>query len=129
MPAKGSPSATILIVDDDPNVREVLERAFVLHGYRATAVSTSIEALDLLDAGAEFDLVVIDILMPEKTPHGLSLGRMLRHRNPGQRLIYLSGALDLIPDDELKGAKAPVLAKPVRIAELIDTVQRVLATA
>jgi CheY-like chemotaxis protein len=129
MPAPGNPSATILIVDDDPNVRDVLVRAIAAHGYRATAVSTSIEALDLLDAGAEFDLVVIDILMPEATPQGLSLGRMLRYRNPTQRLIYLSGALDVIPEDELKGTEAPVLAKPVRVAELIDTVQRVLATA
>jgi CheY-like chemotaxis protein len=129
MPAPGNPSATILVVDDDPNVRDVLQHAFALHGYEATAVSTSMEALKLLDAGAEFDLMVIDILMPESTPHGFSLGRMVRYRNPRQRLIYLSGAIDVIPEDELKAAVAPLIAKPVRVAELLDTVQRVLAIA
>jgi two-component system, cell cycle sensor histidine kinase and response regulator CckA len=129
MPAMGNSSATILIVDDDPNVRDVLLHAFAVHGYQATAVSTSMEALNLLDAGAEFDLVVIDVLMPVGTPQGFSLGRMVRYRNPSQRLVYISGAIDSIPENELQGAEAPVLTKPVRIAELLDTVQRVLAAA
>jgi CheY-like chemotaxis protein len=129
MPAKGNPSATILIVDDDPSVRDMLLHAFAVHGYQATAVSTSMDCLRLLDAGTVFDLLIIDVVMPEGTPHGFCLGRMARYRKPSQRLLYMSGALDVIPEDELKAAEAPVLAKPVRIAELLDTVQRVLATA
>jgi CheY-like chemotaxis protein len=129
MPAKGNPSATILIVDDDPSVRDMLLHAFAVHGYQATAVSTSMDCLRLLDAGTVFDLLIIDVVMPEGTPHGFCLGRMTRYRKPSQRLLYMSGALDVIPEDELKAAEAPVLAKPVRIAELLDTVQRVLATA
>jgi CheY-like chemotaxis protein len=123
----GNPSATILIVDDDPEVRAVLLHALAGDGFQATAVSTSMECLRLLDDGAEFDLMIIDILMPEATPHGFSLGGMVRYRNPRQRLIYLSGALDVIPEDELKAAEAPVIAKPARLAELLDTVRRVLA--
>jgi two-component system, cell cycle sensor histidine kinase and response regulator CckA len=129
MPAMGNPAATILIVDDDPSVREVLQFAFAAEGYRATAVSTSMEALKLLDDGAEFDLMVIDVLMPAATPHGLSLGHMVRYRDPSQRLVYISGAVETIPKAEIEAAEAPVLAKPVRILELLDTVQRVLATA
>jgi hypothetical protein len=41
----------------------------------------------------------------------------------------MSGAVEAIPENELKAAEAPVLPKPVRIAELIDTVQTVLAAA
>jgi CheY-like chemotaxis protein len=87
------------------------------------------ECLRLLDGGAEFDLMLIDILMPEATPHGFSLGRMVRYRSPSQRVIYMSGALETISEDELKVAEAPVLAKPIRLAELLDTVRRVLAVA
>ncbi len=127
MSAIGSTPATILIVDDDPGVREMLERAFSGQGYEATAVSTSMECLELLHAGADFDLMVIDVLLPEGTPHGFSLGRMVRYRNPSQSLLYMSGgAIDNIPDDELKRAEAPVLAKPVRITELLDAVRMVL---
>jgi CheY-like chemotaxis protein len=129
MSAIGNSLASILIVDDDPSVREMLERAFSGQGYQATAVSTSMECLELLDAGADFDLVVIDVLMPEGTPHGFSLGRMVRYRNPTQRLLYMSGAIDNIPGDELKRAEAPAVAKPVRLAELLDAVRTVLAAA
>jgi CheY-like chemotaxis protein len=86
-------------------------------------------ALSLLDTGAEFDLVVIDVLMPVGTPQGFSLGRMIRYRNQSQRLVYISGAIDSIPEDELQGAEAPVLSKPVRVAELLDAVRTVLAAA
>jgi two-component system, cell cycle sensor histidine kinase and response regulator CckA len=127
MPAMGNPSATILIIDDDRSVRDMLQQAFLLHGYQTTAVSTSLEALTLLDAGAEFDLMVIDVLMPVATPHGLSFGHMVRYRNPNQRLVYMSGAVQTIPKTELDAAEGPVLAKPVRVAELLDTVQKVLA--
>jgi CheY-like chemotaxis protein len=64
MSAIGSTPATILIVDDDPNVREMLHLAFAAQGYRARAVSTSMEVLELLDAGAEFDVMIMDVLMP-----------------------------------------------------------------
>jgi CheY-like chemotaxis protein len=72
MSAIGNPPATILIVDDDPSVRDVLVAAFAAQGFQATAVSTSMECLELLDAGADFDLMVIDVLMPPSTPHGRS---------------------------------------------------------
>ena len=121
--------ATILIVDDDPSVREMLQLAFVAEGYEASAVSTSMACLALLDAGAKFDLMVIDVLMPPSTPNGFSLGRVVRYRNPKQRLVFMSGAIESLPKRELDGAEAPVLAKPVRVADLLDAVRTVLAAA
>jgi two-component system, cell cycle sensor histidine kinase and response regulator CckA len=129
MPAMGNPPATILIVDDDRSVRDMLQQAFLLHGYQTTAVSTSMEALKLLDAGAAFDLMVIDVLMPAAIPHGLSFGHMVRYRNPNQRLVYMSGAVETIPKAELDAAEVPVLAKPVRVGELLEVVRTALAAA
>ena len=127
MPAKGNPSATILIVDDDVSVREMLRLAFAAQGYEATAVATSTDCLDLLDAGAKFDVMIIDVLMPRDTPHGFALGHMVRYRNPHQRLVYMSGAVETIPKAELEAAEAPVLAKPARVGELLDAVRTALA--
>jgi CheY-like chemotaxis protein len=95
-------------------------------GYLATAVCTSFECLNLLSRGAEFDLIVSDIVMPESVPHGFALGRMLRTRHPRQKLLYLSGHIDSYPSSELSTVSAPLLAKPVPASELLDTVRRVL---
>jgi CheY-like chemotaxis protein len=119
--------ATILIVDDDSSVRKMLEHAFSGQGYQVTAVSTSMACLALLDAGAKFDLIIIDVLMPPSIPNGFSLGRMVKYRNPTQRLVFISGAIESLPKREIGGAEAPVLSKPVRIAELLDAVRTVLA--
>jgi CheY-like chemotaxis protein len=128
MPTIGNPAPTILIVDDDPNVCDVLQQAFAADGYEASAVATSIDCLALLETGAKFDLLVLDVLMTPGEPHGFSLGRMARRRIPGQKIMYISGVIDSWPEAELKNAEAPVLAKPVRIAEVIETAQRVLAS-
>jgi DNA-binding response OmpR family regulator len=129
MSAMENAPATILIVDDDPSVRETLQLAFAAEGYVASAVSTSMACLALLDAGAKFDLLVIDVLMPPSIPNGFSLGRVVRYRKPKQRLVFMSGAIESLPKRELDGAQAPVLAKPVRIAELLAAVRMVLAAA
>ncbi|MGO8915395.1 MAG: response regulator [Stellaceae bacterium] len=116
----------ILVIDDDPGTRDVLVGALEAAGYAVQAVATTMECLVLLSGGATFDLLIIDVLMPPPSPHGFSLGRMVRWRNPGQKLIYISGLLEAIPYAELEGAQAVVLAKPVRIAEFLDSVRWVL---
>ncbi|MGO8915326.1 MAG: response regulator [Stellaceae bacterium] len=125
----GKSGPAILVIDDDPGTRDVLVGALEAAGYAVQAVATSMECLALLDGGGRFDLLIIDVLMPPPSPHGFALGRMARNRNPGQALIYISGLLGAIPEAELKGAQGPVLAKPVRIPEFIDSVRRVLETA
>jgi CheY-like chemotaxis protein len=122
---KGSAS-TVLVVEDDPDCREVVVRILEDAGYLVRAVPTSLECLNLLSEGETFDLVISDVIMPKSVPHGFALGRMLRTRHPGQKLLYLSGYVDALPSSELSTADAPVLAKPVPASELLDTVRRVL---
>lgn len=123
------PGPEILVIDDDPGTRDVLVGALEAAGYAVQAVATTMECLALLKWGATFDLLIIDVVMPAPSPHGFALGRMAKHRNASQKLLYISGLLDAMPEDELKSAQGPVLAKPVRIAEFIDTVRRVLESA
>ena len=96
-------------------------------GHAVATTATSFECLNLLGAGATFDLIIIDIVMPPATPHGLALGRMIRAKNHQQKLLYLRGQTQVIPKDELRDANAPVLTKPIRAAQLWDAVRHALA--
>jgi two-component system phosphate regulon response regulator OmpR len=73
MPA--SPRATLLVVDDEPDVCEVLSEYFVAHGYAVIAAPGAAAARELA-AGQLVDLALIDINMPGED--GLSLARHLR---------------------------------------------------
>jgi CheY-like chemotaxis protein len=118
---------SILVVDDDPLVRDALAGVLVNGGYRVTAIATSFECLNLLSDGHAFDLLILDIAMPPVTPHGFALGRMVRTRNRQQKLLYVSGYGDALPRNELATANAPILRKPMHASELLDAVQQVLA--
>jgi CheY-like chemotaxis protein len=121
-----SKPSTILVVDDDPLTRETLVGILEDDGYVPTAVATSLDCLKILDTGASFDLIVIDLVMPPGTPHGFALGRMIRVHNRFQKLLYISGYIDALPSSELSDANAPILAKPVHASELQAAVTRIL---
>jgi CheY-like chemotaxis protein len=112
MAAQGFSASTVLVVEDHPDCREAVVRILEDAGYLVTAVCTSFECLNLLSKGAEFDLIVSDIVMPESVPHGLALDRMPRTRHPRQKLLYLSGTLILSPQVSLAPSTRPCSPSP-----------------
>jgi CheY-like chemotaxis protein len=118
------PQPSILVVEDHAATREALVRMLRAQGYSADGVATSLECLELLNEDAEFDLLIIDLVMPSLS--GFLLGRMARQRRPGQPLLYISGYRDALSEAEVERAGAPVLAKPMRMSEFIEHVQRAL---
>ncbi|MER3452110.1 MAG: DNA-binding response regulator, partial [Thermus sp.] len=66
----------LLLVEDDPGVREALELGLSLFGYEVVAVGTALEALDRLPG---VDLVVLDVLLPDRD--GFQLLREIRARS------------------------------------------------
>ena len=70
-----SPKATILIVDDEPDLREVLEEYFLAQGYIALSAASA-TAARALAAARPVDVALLDISMPGED--GLSLARHLR---------------------------------------------------
>ena len=82
-----SPPA-ILIVDDDPALRQLAEGVLSDEGWKVKTVADGPAALDALSAG-EFQLVVTDLMMPGMT--GIELARHIHQNQPGTGIILMSG--------------------------------------
>ena len=112
--------ASILVVDDDAEVRHVTASFLSGFGYSETEAEDGQAALRLLERG-RFDLVVADLAMPGM--NGVELAAEIRDRDPGMPVLILTGHADAmpIPDD------LPVLAKPFRSTDLATRVSALLA--
>ena len=119
-----SPKATILIVDDEPDVREVLEEYFVAQGYAALCAETA-GAARKFAAQHAIDLALVDIHMPGED--GLSLARYLREHHSAIAIVMLTSAGEVI--DRIVGLEMGAddyVAKPFDPRELLARVKSVL---
>jgi signal transduction histidine kinase/CheY-like chemotaxis protein len=83
---------SILVVEDETQVRAILRRTLEDAGYRVIEAENAVAALELLDANGKIDLVLTDIVMPG--PSGRDLGTMIESRLPGIPVLYTSGYTD-----------------------------------
>jgi len=119
-----SPKATILIVDDEPDVRDVLEEYFVAHGYAAIGAESALAAKALVEQ-RPFDLALVDINMPGED--GLSFARFLRERHATVAVVMLTSAATVI--DRIVGLEMGAddyVPKPFDPRELEARVKSVL---
>ena len=113
----------LLVVDDDPEIRDLLARFLERRGYRVDTAADGAAMFDALEAGA-FDLVVLDLMLPGED--GLSLCRRLRRESelPVVMLTALGEEPDRIAGLEI-GADDYV-AKPFSPRELLARIRAVL---
>ncbi len=121
--------ATVLVVEDEPAVSEVVRAALERRGYRVLSGRTGREALQLIEeAGAEVRLVITDVIMPGMG--GPELVRCLRHRGHKPRVLFMSGytddALSSLLDTE---DHVHLLTKPFALEELLRRVAEILGRA
>jgi two-component system phosphate regulon response regulator OmpR len=119
-----SPKATILIVDDEPDVREVLEEYFVAHGYAVVGAENAGAAREMA-AQHPIDLALVDINMPGED--GLSLARHLRERYAKVAIVMLTSAGTVV--DRIVGLEMGAddyVPKPFDPRELAARVKSVL---
>ena len=109
--------ASILIVDDDPEIGRMLSKSLSRHGYQADAFASAEEALGRTEK-ISYDAAVVDLVMPGRD--GADLAGTLRRMSPGLPIAILTGYANspLIPKPEKSGMA--VFSKPVIIQELID---------
>jgi signal transduction histidine kinase/ActR/RegA family two-component response regulator len=117
---------SILVVEDEDQVRELVQRLLEMHGYRVTVVRNGVEALALLaqgDVAEGFDLLLTDIIMPGGVS-GRDLAQRLRQDRPHTRVVFMSGYTgELSRDDLALVAGAGFLQKPFGRAALLECVR------
>jgi len=115
--------ATVLLCDDDRDVRRFLGELLRSDGYTALEASCPEAALRLLQDGAAVDLLIVDYALPGV--NGLEIVRQARHRHPSLRALLITGDVSALGDRE---AGAPILRKPFRPAEFSQAVAAILAS-
>ena len=121
-------NGTILVVEDEGSVLELVRRILSANGYKVITAGSAAEARDVLaTVGANIDLFLSDMVMPETS--GKELADEIEERFPDAPVIFMSG----YSDDVLAkhGAIAPerVLAKPFIAEDLLRHVHRALGPA
>jgi len=106
---------TILVVDDVPEVCELVAAILSDLGYEVVCASDGERALQILAAGLRCDLLFTDIMMPGL--HGFELARRSKALRPTLRIIYFTGYAPMLPDDAGE-TFGPILKKPFRAQEL-----------
>ncbi len=119
--------ARILVVDDEPVMGTVLRRIFGAL-YDVTVVAHGKAALAILDDGADFDLVLCDVVMPDV--NGPQLYEAVRQRHPRlvERFVFITGgALQEKSSRFLASIANPVLHKPFELGPLRELVNGLLS--
>ncbi len=117
---------TILVVEDNPQLRRTAERQLTELGYTVRESDSAAPALAILSGGEKVDLLFTDIVMPG-TMDGLELANQASRLRPGLRVLLTSG----FPgghgaDQRLADSPIRLLDKPYSLGELAQAVRRVL---
>ena len=114
---------TILVVDDEPELREVVAAALSEADYTILTAADGYEAIRLLSE-RWIDLIITDVMMPGVD--GFQLARQAKLMRPNIHIIYISGYCSTT-----RRSAGPtyglLLPKPIRPARLVEEVQRELA--
>jgi CheY-like chemotaxis protein len=116
--------ASVLLIDDDEDLRSVVESALNALGYNVTAVHDGAAGLEVLQSERP-DVVVVDFAMPGM--NGADVAKQARQLCPGLPVILATGYADTDAIEQTIGKDAKLLRKPFRIDELLEAVGEVVS--
>lgn len=114
----------ILLVEDDQNFGDVLRSYLEMHEYDVTLATDGLQGLESFKR-AEYDLCILDVMMPKKD--GFTLAREIRERDTETPIIFLTAKT--MKDDVLQGFKIGAddyISKPFNSEELLFRIQAIL---
>ena len=112
--------ATVLIVDDEAQVREVLRRMVEAHGHSVLEAGDGVEALEKLGEHG-VDLAIVDLMMPRMD--GLELMGRMRADHADTKVIVISGYDDVIDFAERERDVVMTLRKPFELNDVADALR------
>ncbi|NGO14591.1 response regulator transcription factor [Streptomyces sp. HC44] len=114
----------MLVVDDEPNIRDLLSETFRLVGFDVTAAGTGVEALNAAHT-APPDLVVLDVMLPDLD--GYEVARILRRDGRETPVLFLT-ARDTVRDrvEGLSAGGDDYVTKPFSLEEVVLRVRAIL---
>jgi DNA-binding NtrC family response regulator len=111
----------ILVIDDEPIIREVLQEILSREGYRITAVPDAEAGIEAMDAG-EFDLVVLDLMLPGRG--GLETLKEIKQKDPDRVVVMITayGSIETAVQAIRMGAH-DYLTKPFKNEDVLRTLR------
>jgi len=124
-PTPDGASVSILVVEDDDQVRRLVGRTLRESGYDVHTAAHGEAALLLLEELGEVQLVVTDVIMP--TMSGIALVKRIADRAPETRVLLISGYTDdVLSSEGVDALDVALLSKPFSPSSLLEAVRRVL---
>ena len=117
-------SGTVLLVEDEPMVRTVAERALTRHGYKVITAANGEEALEVINRGDEIALLISDVVMPAMD--GPTMVREARKTRPDLPILFMSGYAEEQLRKSIDLDKVAFLPKPFSVQELAEAARRAL---
>lgn len=122
MPTSGK--ASILIVEDDVVLREVIEMSLLRLGYEVFTANHGVEAFELLQKSGPVDLVLTDIRMPGG--NGMDLLKRIQTELPEPpKVILMTGFTDVIFTKAIEAGAHSILTKPFTIQRLLEHLEEI----
>jgi nitrogen-specific signal transduction histidine kinase len=118
---------SILIVDDEDPLRQLLKLALTRKGYRVTCACNGLEGMDFIaNSDRAFDMVLLDLNMPGAT--GLEVLKVIKAMHPRPKVLVLSGHLSAEARVEIETlGELGFMAKPYHLHELGRRLRKILA--
>src|SRR5207248_8748888 len=117
-------SGTILLVEDEPMVRTVAERALTRHGYTVITADNGEDALEIVAKNEPIDLLISDVVMPGMD--GPTMVREARQSRPELKILFISGYAEGQLRKSIDIKNVNFLPKPFSVTELADAARRAL---
>jgi two-component system cell cycle sensor histidine kinase/response regulator CckA len=119
-------SGTVLLVEDEPMVRSVAERALTRHGYTVITADNGEDALEVLGHGEEIALLVSDVVMPGMD--GPTMVREARKTRPDLKILFMSGYAEEQLRNSIDIEHVNFLPKPFSVTDLAEAARRAIGT-
>jgi DNA-binding NtrC family response regulator len=124
-PAKAEPAATVMLVEDDDQVRDVTRRILVEHGFDVIPAASGEEALELAERPEVcFDVILTDHTMPGMS--GLALLEEMHRTGHEAPAVVMSGYVGEAASGEGDSAPVTWLHKPFGGSALVETIREAL---